>query len=321
MSQNFYNYCIKDEKEAELMLAKLIGVEKLLPQDKILAEIFAYARDIKAIVFAPEEAGTVIHTQVLGRFIDNNLLNSFLAKPKDEEIKKQVAHQLLLIYAATGGPLAEAVLTPEELLKVTVGAEQNYNGVLLARTFGKILTGELNFQAYQEGIWMLLPFNSADFIGQDLDWETALFIFLAVQILWQNFELLEERTQAWFLSQYTYLAVAGKVDINFILDNYVQAGKAGADQQERIDLVGGALVSSEEKIPANTSLRDWKKLKEVIDAYTLSFLPGNPDGYKQEEFLKTLYKGESGGELYRAWLRPILQILFYLNEWQSKNLV
>lgn len=319
MSQSFYNYCARDEKLAAGALAKLLAAEPALAGEKNLKEVFAYARDIQSMVFAPPVAGAVIHPAVLGKFIDLGLVDSFLTNPRQADNQEALVNQLLLIYLAAGGPLSEAVLTPEEFSRAASGEDQSIRTVLLVRTLGKLLTNELDFSAYEEGVWLLLPVNSADLMGEEIDWAGALVIFLAVVLLWKNFIFLEERVQAWFLSRYTYAAAAGEVEVAMILQEYLQAVPSQAEQQEIVDLIGGALLASEEKIPADTGLRSWEKLSGVINGYVTVFSGGKPDGYKQEEFLRTLYKKEKNGEIYRSWLRPILQVVFFLDEWQTKN--
>ena len=76
MTQNFYQYCARDEAFAKAMLEKLVATVK--PEsDKDLAEILAYARDLQGLIFSAPEEGMATSKSALGKFLDLTLLNSF----------------------------------------------------------------------------------------------------------------------------------------------------------------------------------------------------------------------------------------------------
>jgi|GEM_PF-6496574 len=308
MLKNFYNYSTQDFSEAFEAVAMLANNKvQILQADPGAKEIIGCAETVYG-QFLVENNPRLLTYHGLLKYLEKDLAINYSHDLRSQELKKELARQILLIYVALSNPLAAEIYSPNDIVGIADGRKTDYEDSVLARTLGKILSGEIEIADYVEPLLGFLNVNGGSEAREKLDWKSAFILALILHTLWNYYEKLPAMGRSLLLQNYLYLGVVAGVPIAEILSAYLDKISDYTEKQDESDFVLGGLQLNKEEVPLATTFDKWQGLKDVISKLMSRLQAKNFDALAQEDFYQELYKDVKGRDIFIHWLREVAKI-------------
>jgi len=246
------------------------------------------------------------------KYLNSNLLQNFIDHPDDKNNVDSFAKQIFFIYSALGNTLPVEVYSKLEMQEIIEGEYVLYDDNTFVYSLNKIFNDQDKFGEYQTLLEKYFFREKPENLKYEMEWEDALIYSLFILFFWKNFSFATKEMQETLLKNYFYTAIVCGVPVKSILERFLSVGTV-EELNERRQMFFDALQESREEVPLDANFTEWKKLIEVIKAFSVR-IKGANSGFEQEEFLKTFYNNQEGRDIYRSWLREVLNIVFSLEK-------
>ncbi|KKQ27992.1 MAG: hypothetical protein US42_C0003G0049 [Candidatus Magasanikbacteria bacterium GW2011_GWC2_37_14] len=279
---------------------------------KLGERIFLYVDFISKKILQHQIKPEVSFETNLIKYLDLGLLNNFINDPLNKENRDLFSEQLLLVYSALGGALPINAYSVEEMLQIKSAEYLYYDDNIFVGTLRYIFSDLDVFYKYLPSISDYLFRDGQNSIKQNFDWHTAFIYSALINFCWSSFWFLKSEEQENLLKNYFYTAIVAGVPVKIILDRFLAVGTA----EEKVrcqQLFANGLENNLEEVPLNGDFTEWKKLLAIIRGFSVR-IKGSNSGFEQEEFLKEFYQNQPGRDVYRGWLREVLNIVFSLEK-------
>lgn len=311
-AKNFYNYCNQSFSEASRALLELVKAkEKVIAKDQQAAGgICGYAEAVYQL--SKDDNNLLVKTnRALIKFFESEVVDAYVQNPLDNNFKRALAREIILIYLATGNPLAAEVYSVEQIQQIVAGKKNDYEDSILIRTLGKILYGQLPPDAYAPFLLGFLRPAGGTEARDNLDWNTAFILALNLHVLWNNLESVPPPGQQLLLQNYLYLGAVAGVPVFDILSKFF-VGRSPVEMNNAGSFLFESLQDNIESVPANTNLQDWQSALGVCEKFFAHLQGKLPDGFAQEEFINEFYTNQPNRDVFKEWLREVLKVYFFL---------
>lgn len=247
-------------------------------------------------------------TQVLS-FFTTPVLEQVVAKKAlaSEEDLQDIAEQMLYVAATFGVEPDLVPYSPAEINDFITNANSEVEVIppLLANTIGHAMMVDMPEYTV---IMRLLPTEPQTTLSELFAWEDAFILGINLHLAWSFFPTASERDRIFILQHYLYRAIVLGVPVQTWLRQTFSEPIAGPVATQYVQ----ALLGSFELVPMNTNANLQKKLSEVTRDFISTVVREAIPTLAQEKFLKNWYDTSSKGEVYRAWLRSTLGIVYKL---------
>lgn len=297
--RNFYNYCLQSPKDVEDALRKLSSVKT--------QERFHFYLNAILDKLASSDGEKRDITRSVVSFVDKDLILDFIKKPDDAFKFVDLSKQLVMTAAGMGVMIEPMPYDQDDLLSMQEGTFKFYHDVPFAYTLNRIIEGGEEVSVLAEVLLGFLQFDDKEpERGAAIKWETAFLLNLLMHAVWRHFGALSDDGMKLLLDHYVYVAIVGGVPVRRFLKNYVYL--SGERSVEKEDFVIASLLTNKEEIPFDTACAQWKMLPDIVKNYTTKLGNEPSSGFKQEEFLQGFYQGQKNRDIFRNWLREVLNI-------------
>lgn len=313
MLESFFSHCQYSPSKNLELLERLVQEAELesKPSTTGLYEeiifraglILGFLNDVPV-----KSALDLFSTQVLSFFTTPILNQVVVGKANASEADLQdVAEQMLYVAATFGVEPDITPYTPAEINDFISNPESEVDIVppLMAHTIGHAIM--IDVPEYTV-IMRLLPTEPQTTLEELFSWEDAFILGISLHLAWSYFPTASERDRIFMLQHYVYRAVVLGVPVSTWLTQTFTQAISGAIATQYVQ----ALMSSAELIPLNTAANLNKKMSEVTKEFISTVVREPIPTLAQEKFLKNWYDTSTVGEVYRAWLRSTLSIVYKL---------
>jgi len=313
MLESFFSHCQYSPSKNLALLEQLVRESELSGEPSatgLYEEIIFRASLILGFLYdvPAKSALDLFCTQVLSFYTTPVLTQVVASKARaSQEDLQDVAEQMLYV-AATFGVEPEIVpYTPAEINDFISNLDSEVEIIppLLANTIGHAMM--IDVPEYTV-IMRLLPTEPQTTLEELFSWEDAFILGISIHLAWSYFPTASERDRIFILQHYLYRALVLGVPVQTWLAQTFTAAIPGAVATQYVQ----ALLSSSELIPMNTAANLNKKFSEVAREFISVVVRETIPTLAQEKFLKNWYDTSATGEVYRAWLRGALSVVYKL---------
>ncbi len=176
---------------------------------------------------------------------------------------------------------------------------------ILAATIGRAMLYDM---PGSNSLMRFLPTAPQTDLHEPYEWVDMFVIATIIHLAWSFFPNASEKDRIFILQHYVYRGILMGVPVRaWLLQSFNSALSGNLSTQYT-----QALLSSVEIVPTDTSLNGMKKLGQVTHDFISAAVRETIPTLAQEKFLATWYDSSAEGELYRAWLRDTLTIVYKL---------